>query len=233
MFSSSLYAQDYVIEDGGIKDSIKKILTIVPFQNNYYRSEIDRALALNEKIDFNQLRNRLRNELDRQLFVVLQEDYEIISFLKDDTEEDRELLNYIFYSTASQYTKVESGEAVNRRLIGNGQLVDTPEQEGKSYMKTVIHHPPLLTTLQESSPSDWFLFIGELDILLPKSIEEEESNRNINVHFTLFDSEMNILDSGIITQVISSKKCRYIKDISAKGFAPIAFKFKELLSQIQ
>ncbi len=233
MFSSSLFAQDFVIEDDGLSDSIKKVLTIIPFQNNYYRSEIDRALALNEKINFDQLRDRLRNELDRQLYVALQEDYDIVSFLKDDTEEDRELLNYIFYSTASQYTQVESGEAVDRRLLANGQLIETPKQEGQSYMKTVIHHPPLLNTLQESRPSDWFLFIGELDILIPQSIDENADNRNVNVHYTLFDDEMNILDSGIITQVIPSKKCRYIKDISETGFVPIAYKFKELLSQIQ
>ena len=101
ILSSSLYAQDYVIEDDGLTDSLKKTLTIIPFQNNYYRSEIDRALALNEKIDFNQLRDRLRNELDRQLYVALQEDFDIISFLKDDTEEDRELLNYIFQQLVS------------------------------------------------------------------------------------------------------------------------------------
>ena len=166
LFSASLFSQDYVIEDDGLTDSIKKVLTIIPFQNNYYRSEIDRSLALNEEINFNTLRDRLRNELDRQLYVVLQEDFDIVSFLKDDTEEDRELLNYIFYSTASQYTHLENDEAVDRRMLANGQIKETPEQEGQSYMKTVIHHPPLLSTMQESAPSDWFLFIGEMDILI-------------------------------------------------------------------
>ena len=99
-------------------------------------------------------------------------------------------------------------------------------------MKTVIHHPPLLTTLQESAPSEWFLFIGELDILIPQSIDEDADNRIVNVHYTLFDEDMKVLDSGIVSEVIPSKKCRYIKDISEKGFVPIAYKFKELLLQI-
>ncbi len=231
--SSTLHAQDYVIENDGLNDSIKKVLTIIPFQNNYYRSEIDRSLASNEKIDFNQLRDRMRNELDRQLFVALQEEFDIISFLKDDTEEDRELLNYVFYSTANQYTQIESGEAVDRRLLKNGQITDTLSQEGQSYMKTIIHHPPLLTTLQESRPSDLFLFIGELDILLPKTIDEDANNRNIIVHYTLFDNEKNTLDSGIITQILPSKKCKYIVDISEKGFAPLALKLHDRIVQVQ
>jgi hypothetical protein len=232
-FSFSIRAQDFVVNDSTSTDSIKKVLTIIPFQNNYYHSEVDRALAINEELNFNQLRDRLRNELDRQLYSALKENFDIISFLKEDTEEEREMMNYIFYSTASQYTQVGNDEEVNRRLLANGQLVETSKPEGKTYMKTIIHHPPLLQTMKKANPSDWFLFIGELDILLPKNIDENKNLRNINVHYTLFDSDMMVLDSGVISETIPAKKCKHIKDISALGFAAIAIKLKDKFSLIQ
>jgi len=49
--SFSINAQDHVLDHESASDSVKMVLTIIPFPNNYYRSEIDRSLAKNENID--------------------------------------------------------------------------------------------------------------------------------------------------------------------------------------
>lgn len=234
LFSASiLNAQDFVIEDDGLSDTLKPVLALIPFQNNYYRSEIDRSLAAKENLDYQSLKNTLRKELDRQLFMILKDDFEVISLLKDNSQEDQEILDYIFYSTASSFTNLESGEEVDRQLLSKGQIKTAPEQEGQRYMKTVIHHPPLMKTLEEQLPSDYYLFIGELDILKPQNIEEKEDNRYVFVHFTYYNNKGEVLDSGIISQVIPARKCRSIKNISLDGFAPVAYQFKNRLTPEQ
>lgn len=231
--SLSINAQDHVLDHESASDSVKTVLTIIPFPNNYYRSDIDRSLAKNENIDFNSLRNGMRKELDRQLFMILKDDFTINSLLKNDTEEDRELLEYIYFSTASSYTYLESGNKVERGLINSGQIKEVPTQEGQRYMKTVIHNPSFFVTVEEQVPSDLYLFIGELDILLPQTIDEKESNRNIYVHFTLYNKKGELIDSGMLTQLISERKCKSIKEISHNGFAPIAYQFKSRFSILQ
>ncbi len=231
--SFSINAQDHVLDHESASDSVKMVLTIIPFPNNYYRSEIDRSLAKNENIDFNSLRDGMKKELDRQLFMILKDDFTINSLLKNDTEDDRELLDYIYYSTASSYTNLETGDKVERGLINNGQIKEATIQEGQRYMKTVIHNPSFFVTVEEQVPSDLYLFIGELDILLPQTIDEKKSNRNIYVHFTLYNKKGELIDSGMITQVISERKCKSIKDVSHNGFAPIAYQFKNRFSTLQ
>lgn len=227
--SVSLHAQDFVIDEGAKVDSIKPVLSLIPFQSIYYRSEIDRSLAKNESIDYQSLTYSLRKELDRQLFMILSDKFNVNSLLKDNSEEDQELLDYIFYSTASSYTKLESQEKVERNLLQRGQIKEAPLQEEQRYMKTLIHNPNLMDSMEDKLPSDYYLFIGELDILLPQTIEEKESNRNIYVHFTLYNRDAEIVDSGIVSQMIPERKCKSIKDISNDGFAPVAYQFNDLL----
>jgi len=231
-FSASLFSQDFVIEEDGLNDSLRKTIAIIPFQNNYYRSEIDRSLAAGENLDYQSLRDAQRKELDKQLYLILDDEYNVLSFLKDNNEEDQELLDYIFYSTASSYTDLESDEKVERSILGLGQINEAPISEDQRYMKTVIHHPPLMTTLADQLPADLYLFIGELDILLPQDFEERDKNRYIYMHFTLYNNSGEIVDSGMITQVISQKKCKRIKDISMDGFAPIAYQLKNRLDAL-
>ena len=230
--STSLFSQDFVIEDDGLNDSLKKTIAIIPFQNNYYRSEIDRSLAASENIDYQSLRDAQRKELDKQLYLILSNEYEVYSFLKDKSQDDQELLDYIFYSTASSYTNIESDEKVDRSILSLGQINEAPMNEDQRYMKTVIHHPPLMATLAEQLPADLYLFIGELDILLPQNTEEKDKNRYIYMHFTLYNNAGEIVDSGMISQVISQKNCKRIRDISNDGFAPIAYQLKNRLDSL-
>lgn len=232
LISAPLFSQDFVIEESDTNDSLNKTISLIPFQNNYYRSEIDRSLAASENLDFQALRNALRSELDRQLFMILSDDFRVVSFLKNSTQDDQELLEYIYYSTASSYSNLETGEQVDRRILDMGQIKEAPMEEDQRYMKTVIHHPPLLETLSAQLPSDLYLFIGELDILLPQNIEEKEKNRYIYMHFTLYNAKGEIIDSGIISQVINKKKCKHIKGISMDGFAPIAYQLKTRLEAL-
>lgn len=231
---ASVYAQDYVIDQVELQDTIeKKVITLIPFQNKYYRSEIDRSLGMSENINFQDLRDGLRKELDKQLFMILDDDFEVKSFLKNDSEEEREILDYVFYGTAGSYTALEENEKVERGLVKNGQIKEAPVEEGQRYMKTVIHHPPLISTLNKASNSDYYLFIGELDILLPTTPEHREKSRYIYVHYTLYNVNGEILDSGMLSQLIASKKCKKVKDISLYGFAPIAYQFKNTLEEFK
>jgi len=223
----STWAQDFVIDEELSTDSIKQVLTIIPFQGNYYRSEIDRSLAKSEDLDYKTLKYSLRKELDRNLYIILKDNFKVNSLLKDNSKEDQETLDYIFYSTASTYTYLENDETVDRKLLGNGQIKEAPYVEGQRYMKTLIHNPKLLETLMSDLYSDYFLFIGELDILLPESIEEKENNRNIYLSYTLYNNTGEIIDSGLLSQVIPEKKCKHIKDVSMDGFAPLAYQLRD------
>jgi hypothetical protein len=226
------WAQDFVIDEELASDSVKPVLTIIPFQGNYYRSEIDRSLAKSEALDYKTLKYSLRKELDRNLYMILKDNFDVNSLLKDNSEEDQKTLDYIFYSTASTYTYLESDEKVERKLLGNGQIKEAPYVEGQRYMKTLIHNPKLLEVLMTDLYSDYFLFIGELDILLPQSIEEKEKNRNIYLSYTLYNNTGEILDSGLLSQVISEKKCKHIKDVSMDGFAPLAYQLRDRITTL-
>lgn len=227
-----MHAQDFVIEDESEVDSIKPVLTLVPFQGANYRSEIDRSLARNESLDYQGLKYSMRQELDRQLYMILSDRFNVNSLLKDNSEEDQKLLDYIFYSTASSFTYLESGEKVDRNLLKGGQIKEAPTQEGQRYMKTILHNPELMVTLEDQIPSTYYLFIGELDILLPTTLEEKESNRNIYVHYTLYNNQAEIVESGIVSQIIPLRKCKSVKDISNDGFAPIAYQFNDLFKEL-
>ena len=60
-FLLDLSAQEYVMDTNEANDSLKqKEICLIPFQNKYYRSEVDRSMAVNEGMDFKQLRDQLR-----------------------------------------------------------------------------------------------------------------------------------------------------------------------------
>ena len=229
-FLLDLSAQEYVMDTNEANDSLKqKEICLIPFQNKYYRSEVDRSMAVNEGMDFKQLRDQLRRELDRQLYMILDEDFDVVSLLKNGGEEDWELMNYIFSSTAGSYTELEAETEVQRKLLANGQIKEAPKTEGQRYMKTVVHHPPLFSTLEENLGADYYLFIGELDILMPTNVSEKEDSRYVYVHYTLYDKSGEMIDSGVKSQMLPAKKCKKIKDLSNNGFAPIGFQFKNEL----
>lgn len=228
-----VYAQNTTLghdkeEDWKLSNEAKnkngKIL-LIPFDERLYLSEIDKNIAQETKMNFDQIRNAFRFGIDANLLMQFKSNYYTVSLLSDTFMASRDI-EYIYKSTGYKYEPVpeetekknslqksntKSGSPNQREdkpKITNGQL--TVEMSyGNKFMNAVVENPALLATLNKKYKADIFIFINELDIKNDfqntYDISSDSYQRKVIVHYTVFDKSGKQLDCGIASAHFSNK----------------------------
>ena len=251
LFFISAYAQNTTIGNKKNDQLVNNLLRteaykilLIPFDPKLYMSEIDKNIAKESNMNFDQIRNNFRFALDENIFIEFKQRYSIFSLLSDTNKTSLDL-NYIYQSIGYKYDVVPkenpSNENNMKKMIGkvtnplkekeedkpkiqNGQLAVEMNSD-KRFMNTVISDPNLLTFLNKKYLSDIFIFINELDIKNDLSssfdINANTYQREVTVHYSIFNKEGKNIHSGVAVTHFSSD-LNNPKKIAASCFASVA-----------
>lgn len=201
----------------------KSSVLIVPFETKMYFSDIDRDISQKTELNFHQIKAKFRAALDQNIFIALKNYYKPLSFYSIEPTEAKKELAYIYNSIGYKYEVVPEEEVVEKKTVGkkligkfkkkekeeeyidagvkNGQVVSQVDNREK-YMKTAISNEKLLSNLDKQYKASYYIFINQLDIKRAADSRylatDEAYQREVKVHYTIFDSSGNEVSSGAI-----------------------------------
>mgnify|MGYP000554290461 CR=1 FL=1 len=203
--------------------SSKSSVLIIPFESKMYISDIDRDLAQNHQMNFQEIKAKFRAALDREVFIALKNYYNPLSFYSIPPNESRKELGYIYNSIGYKYELVPEEVIVKKQNVGTkligklkkkkkedeyieagiqgGQIVSQVDNREK-YMKTTLVNEKLLPSLNSKFNTSHYIFINQLDIKrgadMRYAASDEGYKREIKVHYTIFDNAGKEMSSGAI-----------------------------------
>jgi hypothetical protein len=219
---------------GSLNESVvssKSSVLIIPFESKMYISDIDRDLAQNHQMNFQEIKAKFRAALDREVYIALKNYYKPLSFYSIPPEESRKELGYIYNSIGYKYELVPKEvvvkkENVGTKLIGKfkkkkkddeyieagiqgGEVVSQVDNREK-YMKTTLVNEKLLPSLNSKFSASHYIFINQLDIKrgadMRYAASDEGYKREIKVHYTVFDNRGEEVSSGAIKSRFASNE---------------------------
>jgi len=209
----------------------KSSVLIIPFESKMYISDIDRDLAQNHQMTFQEIKAKFRAALDREVFIALKKYYNPFSFYSIPPEESRNELGYIYNSIGYKYEVVPEEVVVKKENVGTkllgkfkkkkkedeyikagmqgGQIVSQVDNREK-YMKTTLVNEKLMPSLNSKFGAQYYIFINQLDIKrgadMRYAASDEGYKREIKVHYTIFDNSGDEVSSGAIKSRFSSNE---------------------------
>tara|TARA_B100000809_G_C15140446_1_gene532984 strand:+ start:12792 stop:13616 length:825 start_codon:yes stop_codon:yes gene_type:complete len=209
----------------------KSSVLVIPFESKMYISDIDRDLAQNHQMNFQEIKAKFRAALDREVFIALKKYYKPLSFYSIPPEESRKELGYIYNSIGYKYEVVPEEvivkkENVGTKLLGKfkkkkkedeyieagmqgGQIVSQVDNREK-YMKTTLVNEKLMPSLNSKFGAQHYIFINQLDIKrgadMRYAASDEGYKREIKVHYTIFDNSGTEVSSGAIKSRFASNE---------------------------
>lgn len=207
-------------------NAIGKIM-LIPFEPKLYMSDIDRKINQQTKWPFEQIRENFRHQLEAQLKLKLQSIAPVVSFYSDSIKTWKDLL-YIYKSTSLDYALIPEQNApkttpVKKSGIKNGQI-EVEINTDKKFMNLKIDDSKLLGYLNKKYRTDYFVFINQLDIKNEADsydITTDTYQRDVVVHYSIFDKTGKNILAGIATSRFNSKENDPAKIVS-HYFSPIA-----------
>lgn len=202
-------------------------IMIIPFDPKLYMSDIDMKINQQTKWKFEQIRENFRQQLNGQLKLKLQSISPVVSFYTDSAKMAKDL-SYIYKSTNLSYDLVTNPTGVkvpptSQNGIKNGQLAVEVSMD-KKFMNTKINDEKLLSYLNTKYKADYFVFINQLDIknnMDTYDLATDIYQREISVHYSIFDKTGKNISAGIAGSSFSSKE-NEPKKIVSQNFSPIA-----------
>lgn len=230
--------------------SENKVL-VVPFEPRLYLSDIDNELAVKNEMSFKDIKAKFRAALDQNIYIALKQYYAPLSFYTIPEQDAVKELSYIYNSIGYKYEVLAEDEVVEKKGFGKKFLdkINNKEKEENNYqeagiysgevkadvdnrekyMMTKITNDQLLTTLNQQYSASYYLFVNQLDIkrtVLNNTGLGQDGEREIKVHYTIFDAQQNIVNSGAIKTTFSKSETD-INRISKNQFPLIAQKLVE------
>ena len=215
------------------QDKNNKIL-IIPFENKMYASSKDAAISVNNNIDYYQVKEELKKGIAEQILLSLGNKIPAVSLIhhrdtsadilnyvynsigfkydliktKDTTTQPKNKSELIkdklnkFVVQINSEKGHEKSEYENGR-ISNGEIY-TKEHQAERFMNVVIQNPNLLTELNRTFRTNYYIFINEFHIGKSFSKNGNPYNRfcNISVHYTVINQKGKEVDAGVsITEI--------------------------------
>jgi len=219
VFSQNTTSDEAVIPNQNGKHNV----LIIPFESKLYLSDIDKDISAKNNMSFHEIKAKFRAALDQNLFIASKAYFNPLSFYAIDPTEAQKELNYIYNSIGYKYEVMPEQEVVKKENIGTklmgklkkkdvdeehlqagiqgGEIVSQIDDREK-YMNTKIANDNLLLTLNKKYQPRYYIFINELDI--KRSADKryvatsEQYQREIKVHYTIFDDGGKEINSGAI-----------------------------------
>lgn len=98
--------------------SSKPSVLVIPFESKMYMSDIDRDLAQNHQMNFQEIKAKFRAALDREVYIALKNYYNPLSFYSIPPNESRKELGYIYNSIGYKYELVPEEVVVKKENAG-------------------------------------------------------------------------------------------------------------------
>lgn len=227
---------------GGESDQTR--LMLIPFDPILYMSDVDKELAEKEKMNFEQLRQKVRWELDFTIGNYLKVDYHVLAPLREQDPAVQKDLEYLFSSIAFSYEKIPTLSRPESKMqprarepkaqkteIKDGQVI-SKDINYERYMATVIKEADLLPYLNKKYDPEYYLFITQMelkyDFMKPSAELPGNFNRLVNVHYNIIDKFGKRLAGGIASAPFSAVSDR-VQKISNEAFSEIAYQVKSAL----
>ncbi|MCH7535210.1 MAG: hypothetical protein IH948_05615 [Bacteroidetes bacterium] len=199
-------------------------IMVIPFNPNYYFSDSDHDLAEYNRITQAQVAQQFRYGLDFDNKVRILSKYETKSILRDTSEQAHRDLVEIYKGISYNFESPTHGrgESVMSDLMAKFQENISTDHEAKTteaakkssklkevdkkeveYMNVIPHDKAMFSYLSENYGVDLFLFINQFE--LKTNYEEcldrvnKIFQREVSVHFSIFDSKGNQLYGDVIT----------------------------------
>ena len=221
---ATVFAQNTTTGDAVVPNSKgKHNVFIVPFESKMYISDIDRDIAAKNEMSFQEIKAKFRAALDQNIFLAAKPYFSPFSFYTIDPQEAQKELAYIYNSIGYKYEVMPEEEVVKKENVGtklvgkfkkkkkeeepiqagvqNGEVVSQVDNREK-YMNTKLSNNNLLPTLNKKYQPRYYIFINELDI--KRSADKryvaspEQYQREIKVHYTIFDDKGEEISSGAV-----------------------------------
>jgi len=216
-------------------------VVIIPFEAKMYISDIDRDLAQNHQMNFQEIKAKFRANLDREIFLALKKYTQPFSFYSMPQRDANAELGYIYNSIGYKYEVVPEEVVVKKENVGTkllskfkkkekdsdyidasiqgGELVSQVDNREK-YMKTTVVNEKLLPNLNEKYGAQHYIFINQLDIKrgadMRYAASDEGYKREVKVHYTILDNLGEEVSSGAIKSRFSSNENDIDKIISVQ-----------------
>lgn len=192
---------------------------LVPFENKMYVSDIDKKIYESEGLTTTEIRTKFQAALDQNLFISAKENGLVpLSFYIMEVDAQKEL-SYIYSSIGYKYEvlpneeKKQEEETVADKLKNRFKAKEEKQSQPQSnttngevttkriteerYMQTTVTNENLFTTLKTTYQIDGVIFINQIDVL--NNIANDGSgklNRMLKIHYTIYDTNGNIIQSG-------------------------------------
>lgn len=231
-----------------------KSIMIIPFEHKMYRSQIDKDLAKENNITFDNIVSKFRNGVSNQFRFEMLYRYKAFSILNIHNDSLRIDLDKIYsgisydyevildtagYSEANPLERIKMDkqikEAQKEPFNGtkNGEIVSTRDTR-KKYMKTVVKDTSLLSYLDAKYHCDYFLFINELDLMNDlsniNSVSTGEWTRAIKIHFTVLNRDGTIVETGLLEKSFDKNE-NNIQSIINKEIKVLATSLRHKMGQ--
>lgn len=216
----------------GVRNAAKKEISgkimVVPYEPKMYMGDIGEKIYIESKLNFRQLAEYFRHQLDNQLKLKLQSiESPVVSFYIDSVRTAKDL-EYVYQSTTIAFDMMDqptapTAQSKKQSGIKNGQLAVEASND-KKFTTTKFSNAELIPYLSKKYKSEYFVFINELDIkTLPESydIASDTYQREVMVHYTVVNSLSKLVTAGAATYRFSSK-VNDPKKIVNQAFTPIA-----------
>lgn len=227
-----LFLSVHVVAQESVRTAAKKEITgeimIVPFEPQMYMGDIGEKIYTESKLNFKQLTEYFRHQLDNQLKLKLQSiESPVVSFYSDSVKTSKDL-EYIYQSTTIAFDVLDKPTAPTvqskkQQGIKNGQLAVEASND-KKFTTTKFSNAELIPYLSKKYKSEYFVLINELDIKTVTEsydIASDTYQREVTVHYTVVNSLSKLVTAGAATYRFSSK-VNDPKKIVNQTFSPIA-----------
>jgi hypothetical protein len=213
---TSLHAQEKTISIKAEERPLEEInrsrlpgIMLVPFDLTMYRTDYDAELAKANQVKPEDIRDFFRKAVDTSLYHSLYENFRVISLFMD----DEELINDMKLIYGSISYKYEEKEKVQGNPKNVSRFTSKKEEPSakERYMAAELLDDQLLKYLKDKYNVEYFIFINEFNLYSSKNssysdFEKEDYQKVIKIHYTIFNSFGERIDSGAATSFAGSKE---------------------------
>ena len=184
------YGQEYL--DFNSRYNRQKRVLLVPFDERIYFNDATADIARRDRLTHDEIMEYFRYQLNLQLTNALNDSFEVVDLLKNNTREDEADISGL-YTTMSYELRLaeleldtenmgalakkraEKLEEARRKQreeemrnarpgMQNGELVGRKQQTDDMYLHIIIGQPEVLKEIASRRNIDYFLFINQFDI---------------------------------------------------------------------
>ncbi|RMG81128.1 MAG: hypothetical protein D6707_05285 [Bacteroidetes bacterium] len=224
-----------------------KHVLVIPFEPKLYHSEIDKKLAQNLGLSYEDINLNMRMGMGNMTVASVLNKYPAINLLNPSNPEMMKDLHYVYQSVGYEFVEIPEEEKaekpVHEKIFNKVKSTINPEPEEKNgiyegqinktisykrkFMRTKVFNPAVIPTLADKYGVKYFVFLNELDIreAAPgtdyRQMEDESYKRQIKLHYSILDAQGNEVYSNAAYEYFSSKN-NNIEKIVTHHFSKLA-----------